>query len=148
MNMLISRRAGRGERASPVLFLHWSDGRGKEKGMEKREGEDERLGKCVLLMERKGSKWKRGKDEGQKRLEGESVEIHLWNLRRSTKKHCGNMDGGEPMLCYIVLEANKSPMLRGRGEVRLEEVVREAERWEGKKGEIVVIVPSAFQSCF
>lgn len=56
MNMLISQRAGRGERASPVLFLHWSDGRGKEKGMEKREGEEERLGKCVLLLERKGNK--------------------------------------------------------------------------------------------
>lgn len=36
MNMLISRRAGRGERASPVLFLHSSD----ERGMEKREGEE------------------------------------------------------------------------------------------------------------
>lgn len=39
MNMLISRRAGRGERASPVLFLHSSDERGKERGMEKRERE-------------------------------------------------------------------------------------------------------------
>lgn len=28
MNMLISRRAGRGERASPVLFLYSSDGGG------------------------------------------------------------------------------------------------------------------------
>lgn len=149
MNMLISRRAGRGERASPVLFLHSSDERGKERGMEKRGG-GEKLGKCVLLLERKGNKWKGGKDEGQRRktLEGESVEIHLWNPWRSTNKHCGNMDGGEPMLCYIVLETNESPMLRGRREARLEEVVRKTGRWEGKKGEIVVIVPSAFQLCF
>lgn len=48
--MLISRRAGRGERASPVLFLHWSDGRQKEKGMEKREGEEDRLGECVASV--------------------------------------------------------------------------------------------------
>ena len=56
MNMLISRRAGRGERASPVLFLHSSD----ERGMEKREGE-ERGGEtgrvCVLAAgEGKGNK--------------------------------------------------------------------------------------------
>ena len=38
------------------------------------------------------------------------------------------MDGGEPMLCYIVLETNESPMLGGRGEARLEEVVRETGR--------------------
>lgn len=44
MNMLISRRAGRGERASPVLFLHSSD----ERGMEKEEA-----GKRLLLLERK-----------------------------------------------------------------------------------------------
>lgn len=36
MNMLISRRAGRGERASPVLFLHSSDEGGPGRGMEKR----------------------------------------------------------------------------------------------------------------
>lgn len=57
MNMLISRRAGRGERASPVLFLHSSDERGKERGMEKRERErGEKLGECVLLLEREGNK--------------------------------------------------------------------------------------------
>lgn len=38
------------------------------------------------------------------------------------------MDCGEPMLCYIVLETNESPMLRGRGEARLEEEVRETGR--------------------
>lgn len=85
MNMLISRRAGRGERASPVLFLHSSD----ERGMEKEEA-----GKRLLLLERK------------------SGEIHLWNPRRSANKRHGNMDRGEPMLCYIVLETNESPMLR------------------------------------
>ena len=37
MNMLISRRAVRGERASPVLFLHSSDERGKKRGIQKRE---------------------------------------------------------------------------------------------------------------
>lgn len=36
MNMLISRRAERGERASPVLFLHSSD----ERGGKKRDGKD------------------------------------------------------------------------------------------------------------
>lgn len=55
-------------------------------------------------------------------LEGESVEMHLLKPRRSTNRYCGNMEGGEPMLCYIVLETNESPMLRGRGEARLEEV--------------------------
>lgn len=37
MNMVISQRAGRGERASPVLFLHSSDEKGKERGVQKRE---------------------------------------------------------------------------------------------------------------
>lgn len=55
MNMVISQRVGRGERASPVLFLHWSDGRGEKKRMEKRVGEEEKGGKCVLLLERKGN---------------------------------------------------------------------------------------------
>lgn len=57
----------------------------------------------------------------------------------------------EPMLCYIVLGTNESPMLRGRGEARLEEVVRETGRCErggGRKGKILVIVPSAFQTYF
>lgn len=47
-------------------------------------------------------------------------------LRR--KKHRGDTDGREPVLCDIVLETNKSPMLRGREEARLEVVVREAGR--------------------
>lgn len=46
------------------------------------------------------------------------------------------MDDGEPMLCYIVLETNESPMLRGRGEARLEVVARERARcaWGGEGG--------------
>lgn len=61
------------------------------------------------------------------------------------------MDGGKSMLCYIVLETDESGMLRawGCGKSRLEKVVREKGRREGRKRrEIVVIVPSAFQSCF
>lgn len=42
MNMLISWRAGRGERASPVLFLHSSDERGKKRGIKKGENKRER----------------------------------------------------------------------------------------------------------
>lgn len=49
MNMLISQCAGRGERASPVLFLHSSDERGKERGMEKRERWREKV--CVAAGE-------------------------------------------------------------------------------------------------
>lgn len=56
------------------------------------------------------------------------MEIYLLNPRRSTNRYCGNMDGGKPMLCYIVLETNESPMLRGRREARLKEVVRQTER--------------------
>lgn len=62
------------------------------------------------------------------------------------------MDEGEPMLCYLVLETNKSPMLRGQGE---EEIGRGSERSGGdERGNggggvagVLVIVPSAFQSC-
>jgi len=50
------------------------------------------------------------------------------NPQDSTNRYCGNMDDGEPMLCYIVLETNESPMLRGHGEARLEEVARETVR--------------------
>ena len=55
MNMLISQRAGRGERASPVLFLHSSD----ERGMEKREGEERWVGgdwESVCARCRKGER--------------------------------------------------------------------------------------------
>lgn len=61
------------------------------------------------------------------------MEIHLLNPGRSTNRYCGNMDGGEPMLCYIVLETNESPMLRGRGEARLEEVAGETGEDERKQ---------------
>lgn len=69
------------------------------------------------------------------------------------EKKKGNMDEGEPMLCYLVLETNKSPMLRGQGEG---EIGRGGERSGGDAGEngvggvvgVLVIVPSAFQSCF
>lgn len=100
---------------------------------------------------------KEWKDEGHRRkmLEGESVEIHLLNLGCSTNRYCGNMDGGEPMLCFIVLETNESPMLWGCGEARLEEAAQKTGEDERKQkmggwlgGEIVVIVPSTFQSCF
>lgn len=72
MNMLISQCAERGERASPVLFLHSSD----ERGMEKRERktERERNWESVCCC------WRgKGISEGQRRktLEGENVEIHL-----------------------------------------------------------------------
>lgn len=53
MNMLISRRAERGERASPVLFLHSSDERGGKREMEKMEREiemGEKLRKSVLHL--------------------------------------------------------------------------------------------------
>lgn len=71
-----------------------------------------------------------GKTKGR---EGKRWKERVWKyiyeiLGVPTNKHCGNMDGGEPMLCYIVLETNESPMLRGRGEARLEEVVRETGR--------------------
>lgn len=72
--MLISRHAGRGERASPVLFLHSSDERGTERGMEKRETERGEAGNvCVAAVAGREWRGKRGKDEGQRRksLEGE-----------------------------------------------------------------------------
>lgn len=69
-----------------------------------------------------GERVERRRAEKAKVLEGESVEIHLLKPRRSTNRYCGNVEGGEPVLCYIVLETNESPMLRGRGEARLEEV--------------------------
>ncbi len=81
MNMLISRHAGRGERASPVLFLHSSDERGKERGMEKREkereGEGGETGKaCVAAGE-----------EREEVKEGERRRAEKENARR---RECGN----------------------------------------------------------
>lgn len=73
MNMLISRRAGRGERASPVLFLHRSDARkGKKKGGKERDGEEEeedeeerKLGKRVRrFRERRGGMRRRAEKAG------------------------------------------------------------------------------------
>lgn len=80
MNMLISQCAGRGERASPILFLHSSDERGKERGMEKRERE--KLGKCALLLERKGNQWTRGerrRAEKEKRCK-ESMWKYIYEI--------------------------------------------------------------------
>lgn len=61
MNMLISRRAGRGERASPVLFLLRSDERGRKRGMEKRERGRERrkmkmMGEKLCVLSERGKK--------------------------------------------------------------------------------------------
>lgn len=86
---------------------------------------------CLLLERGTGISESR---EKRRRAEEENAGRRgVWKyiyeiLGASTNRHCGNMDGGEPMLCYIVLETNESPMLRGRGEARLEEVVRETGR--------------------
>lgn len=74
MNMLISRRAGRGERASPVLFLHRSDARkgkrekkgGKERDGEEEEEEEERKpGKrACRFRERRGGSRRRAEKAG------------------------------------------------------------------------------------
>lgn len=86
---------------------------------------------CLLLERGTGISERR---EKRRRAEEENAGRRgVWKyiyeiLGTSTNRHCGNMDGGEPMLCYIVLETNESPMLRGRGEARLEEVVRETGR--------------------
>lgn len=133
MNMLISRRAGRGERASPVLFLHSSDEREGKREQDREEGaggENNSLHRCrgESLSEKKGKKTKGREGKYWKK----SVEIHLLNPQRSTNRYCGNMDGGKLMLCYIVLETNESPMLSGRGEVRLEEAAREMWRLGGE----------------
>ena len=98
-------------------------------------------GKCAGISERgettKGRKGKRWK------------ERVAFKKNKKKPQHCRNMVSGEPMLSHIVLETNESPMLRGRGEVKSEEVVRENGKMRGeKRGETVVIVPSAFQSCF
>lgn len=56
MNMLISRRAERGERASPVLFLHLCDERGGKKERDGKEREEDGIGgeakkECVASVE-------------------------------------------------------------------------------------------------
>lgn len=87
---------------------------------------------CVLLLER-GTGISERREKRRRAEEENAGRRGVWKyiyeiLGASTNRHCGNMDGGEPMLCYIVLETNESPMLRGRGEARLEEVVRETGR--------------------
>lgn len=85
MNMLISRRAGRGERASPVLFLHSSDEKEKERGIESREREKRGWksvrycsgGKGISERTEKtnGGEGKCWKERGKRWKE--SVEMHL-----------------------------------------------------------------------
>lgn len=118
MNMLISQRAGRGERASPVLFLHPSDERGNERVMEKREGEEERLGEGVLLwvqMEESGRQASREGKRWKKRVWKYIYEIPAVRQARIVAIRTV----ASPCLCYIVLETNESPMLGGawRGEI-------------------------------
>lgn len=82
MNMLISQCAGRGERASPILFLHSSDEREKERGMEKREreGEEGETGKaCVAVGE-------------------ERERVNEWERRRAEKGNAGRRECGNTFM--------------------------------------------------
>lgn len=83
MNMLISWRAGRGERASPVLFLHRSDARrrGREWRKERRQGKEGGGGE-------KGNVEEGGAEEGERvgTLSKKSLEL-------KKKRQSGNLDG-------------------------------------------------------
>lgn len=73
MNMLISRRAGRGERASPVLFLHSSDEGGRGEGW--RSGTGGKTGRVWVVGEEGEGISER---EERRRAEEEMLEEKVW----------------------------------------------------------------------
>lgn len=103
MNMLISWRAVRGERASPVLFLHRSDarGRGREWRKERRRGRVVGGGK---IQERKKEMWRRRRRRKKARGRGECEDFICEILEIKTEKAKAEWQSGrkaKPATCYL-----------------------------------------------